>query len=179
MLTFRTKITAADLENVRRISASTDNFDEDDVDITVSLADDALYRLQHPEDEDLAHDTQFLFVEKDGKTCAYACYGHITDSNSTYELYWLATHRNYRGQGIGKKLIAELIRRLKAEGASKLFLKTDGKEQYKGTRHFYDSCGFVLEATLKQYYDKYDDCCIYSMCLDEDDFYQEPLAAAE
>lgn len=181
MLTFRNDVVATDLEDVRKISSSAKNFDNEDVKITVSLVDNALYCKEHPEDKDLAHDTQFLFAEQDGKTCAFACYGHIPDSDSTYELYWLATHCQYCGQGIGKRLVSELINRLKAEGARKIFLKTDGKEQYKETRRFYDSCGFTLEATLKQYYAKYDDCCIYSMYLsnDNDDARREEASAAE
>ena len=87
MLTFRTNITSQDLSRVREISASSGLFDEDDVDITVCLADDALYQLQHPEDEDYPHDTNFLFAEQNGVTCAYACYGEIADSNGTYELF--------------------------------------------------------------------------------------------
>ena len=165
MLTFRNIVRATDLETVRKISASTGNFDEGDIDITVCLADDALYQLQHPEDEDYAHDTQFLFAEKDGETCAYACFGEIADSVGTYELYWLATHAKFRGQGIGTQLIEELVRRLKAIGARKLYIKTDSKPQYTSTRHFYEARGFVLEATLKQYYDNHDDCCIYAMTL--------------
>lgn len=167
MLTFRTNITSRDLERVREISASSGLFDEDDVDITVCLADDALYQLQHPEDEDYPHDTNFLFAEQNGVTCAYACYGEIADSNGTYELYWLATHNDYRGQGIGHMLINELIRRLKKQGGRKLYIKTEGRPQYQSTRRFYDSCGFTLEATLKQYYDRHDDCCIYGLCLDD------------
>ncbi len=181
MLTFRTNITPDDLETVRQISASSGIFDEDCVDITVCLADDALYQLEHPEDDDYPHDTKFLFAEEDGKTCAYACYGEIADSNASYELYWLATHNACRGRGIGKKLINELIRRLKADGARKLYIKTDSEPRYKATRHFYDSCGFTLEATLKQYYDNNDDCCIYSMHLGNanDDTEDESLSAAE
>lgn len=176
MFTFRTNVTPQDLDNVRQISASSGIFCEDDVDITVSLVDDALYQLNHPEDEDLAHDINFLFAEVDGKTCAYVCYGHIADSDSTYEIYWLATHNDYRGQGIGKKLIKKLIRTLRAEEATKLYLKTDSKEQYQATRHFYTSCGFTLEATLKRYYDLNDDCYIYSMFIDEP---QAEIFAAE
>lgn len=167
MLTFRSKINSSDLNNVRRISASTGIFDKDSVNITVCLADDALYQLEHPEDNDYPHDTNFLFAEKDGITCAYACYGKIADSDATYELYWLATHNDYRGQGIGKQLIFELLRILQAKGCRKLYIKTDGEPRYEATRRFYAACGFTLEAVLKQYYERDDDCWIYGMCLDE------------
>lgn len=179
MLTFRSRINSRDLENVREISASSGMFDEDDIDITVCLADDALYQLRHPEDDDYPHDTKFLFAEQDGKTCAYACYGEIADSDASYELYWLATHNDCRGQGIGKALVAELIKRLKRQGARKLFIKTEACPDYKATRRFYDSCCFTLEATLKQYYSSNDDCCIYGMCLDDSGKDLQTQSAAE
>lgn len=164
MLTFRNKMLPGDPEIVRMISSSTGIFDSDDTEITVELAENALEQQNNPEEE-IAHDTRFLFVEIDGVTCAYACYGHIADSDSTYELYWLSTHNNYRGQGIGKKLVAKLIEVIQEEGGSKLYIKTDSREDYTPTRHFYDSCGFEVEARLKQYYDKNDDCFIYSRCI--------------
>ena len=164
MLTFRDYITPEDIETVRRISSSTGVFDNDDTEITVELAHDALLQQQN-DMEEIAHDIRFLFAEQDGETCAYACYGHIADSDSTYELYWLSTHNNFRGQGIGKKLITRLIEKIQELGGSKIYIKTDGKDLYKPTRRFYDSCGFRVEALLKQYYDKHDDCYIYSMCL--------------
>lgn len=42
MLTFRDYITPEDIETVRRISSSTGVFDNDDTEITVELAHDAL-----------------------------------------------------------------------------------------------------------------------------------------
>lgn len=179
MLTFRYIITADDIEKVRNISASAPNFDNNDAEITAHLADDALYQIEHPEDEDYPHDTRFIFAEKDGITCAYACYGEIADSNGTYELYWLATHAEYQGQGIGRQLINKLVEHIKSLGGRKLYLKTDSKPEYKNTRKFYNSCGFILEAVLKQYYDRYDDCCIYAMCLDNSDFDTAYFKAAE
>ena len=82
MLTFRDYITPEDIETVRRISSSTGVFDNDDTEITVELAHDALLQQQN-DMEEIAHDIRFLFAEQDGETCAYACYGHIADSDST------------------------------------------------------------------------------------------------
>ena len=164
MLTFRNRMRPDDPETVRRISSSTGVFDAADVEITVELAEDALEQ-QEDDEKYIASDLHFLFAEVDGVTCAYACFGHIADSDSTYELYWLSTHNDYRGQGIGKKLVFELIKEIQKLGGTKLYIKTDGKDLYQPTRKFYDSCGFTVEARLKQYYDKNDDCFIYSMCL--------------
>lgn len=163
MLSFRDKITTRDPEVVRQISASTGIFDHDDVEITVELAKNAIkQKYKHTKSID---DLKFLFAEYDGQTVAYACFGKIADSASTYELYWLSTHNAHRGKGIGKQLINKLLEDVKKVGGSKLYIKTDSKEQYKPTRQFYDACGFKVEALLKEYYSSNDDCIIYAKHL--------------
>ena len=69
-----------------------------------------------------------------------------------------------RPQNDGRLL--ETVREL---GGKKLFVKTEGTEQYLPTRKFYEACGFKLEAVLKEYYDDKDDCYIYSYKFYDDD----------
>ena len=153
MLTFRTKMRLSDIEAVRRISSSTKLFDHNDVEITASLAEEAL---------ELQHDIRFIFAEQDGAICAYVCYGRIPDSDTAYELYWLATDKQFQGQGIGHLLLQQVIQLIRQAGGSKIYIKTEGRSGYHPTHVFYNRCGFELEARLKQYYGKNDDCCIYS-----------------
>ena len=66
-------------------------------------------------------------------------------------------------------MIARLLETVRELGGKKLFVKTEGTAQYLPTRKFYESCGFKLEAVLKEYYDDKDDCYIYSYKFCEDD----------
>lgn len=109
-----------------------------------------------------AHDIRFIFAEQDGAICAYVCYGRIPDSDTAYELYWLATDKQFQGQGIGHLLLQQVIQLIRQAGGSKIYIKTEGRSGYHPTHVFYNRCGFELEARLKQYYGKNDDCCIYS-----------------
>ena len=119
MLTFRTKMRLSDIEAVRRISSSTKLFDHNDVEITASLAEEALELQQNPQWRDAAHD-------------------------------------------IGHLLLQQVIQLIRQAGGSKIYIKTEGRSGYHPTHVFYNRCGFELEARLKQYYGKNDDCCIYS-----------------
>lgn len=163
MLSFRSKIKSSDIDDVRKISKSTGIFDANDVEITAALAEEAFDIQQNPELSDAAHDIRFALAEENGKVCAFICYGKITDSINTYELYWLATHKEHQGKGIGRMLLNYVIEEIKNIGGTKIYLKTDGRPSYTPTRKFYDNCGFELEARLKQYYASNDDCCIYAM----------------
>lgn len=158
MLSFREQLTPMDIDNIRTIANSTGFFGEDISEISVNIAETTLNGYTK-------NTYKFLFAENDGKMVAYACFGKILDSDATYELYWLSTLNEYRGKGIGKKIISKLIETVRNLGGSKIFVKTDGTKQYAPTRSFYEKCGFKNEAILKEYYDESDDCYIYSYKL--------------
>ena len=162
MLSFRDKINFTDPEIIRKIAVSTGFFDEEDVKVTVALAKEALTGQSNSPET-----FNFLFAEDDGKTCAYACFGQVPESISTFELHWLSTLNEFRGQGIGKKLIEKFLEEVKKQGGTKVFIKTSGIPQYEPTRRFYESCGFSCEARLQDYYDEGNDCLIYSMRLNQ------------
>ena len=167
MLSFRNKLNSRDPEAIRKISASTGFFDATDIEISVNLAHSALDGQRHANDN--VEEPSFLLAEDNGKTVGYACFGKIQDCNSAYELHLISTLSSYRGHGIGRKMIARLLETVRELGGKKLFVKTEGTEQYLPTRKFYESCGFKLEAVLKEYYDDKDDCYIYSHKFCEDD----------
>lgn len=158
MLQFRDVMTAKDPDIIRNIANSTGFFDKDTAEISVNIAQTTLKGYNKD-------NYKFLFAEYNGKTIAYACFGRIVDSSSTYELYWLSTLNEFRGLGVGKKIISELINHIRNLGGRKIYVKTDGTSQYAPTRKFYENCGFKNEAILKEYYESYDDCYIYSYHL--------------
>ena len=148
MLSFRNKLNSRDPEAIRKISASTGFFDATDIEISVNLAHSALDGQRHANDN--VEEPSFLLAEDNGKTVGYACFGKIQDCNSAYELHLISTLSSYRGHGIGRKMIARLLETVRELGGKKLFVKTEGTEQYLPTRKFYESCGFKLEAKNRQ-----------------------------
>lgn len=67
--------------------------------------------------------------------------GHITN---------VAVHPNLRGQGIGRALMAELIKRAALLGADKITLEV--RKSNLIARSLYDSLGFVEKGLRKRYY---------------------------
>lgn len=156
---FRNQIFDRDVNVIRDILSSTGFFEAapDEIDVAVELAKTALTDGNSPENYD------FVFLDDGDETVGYACFSRVPCSISTYEIYWLAVHNDRRGQGLGKKLICEVIRMVREFGATKLVLQTAGREQYLPTQKFYQACGFKEEARLKNYYAIGDDCLIYTM----------------
>jgi GNAT superfamily N-acetyltransferase len=154
-ITFRTSPIEQDVLNVRNIIESTRFFYDHEVEIATELVQE---RLESGE----ASGYFFVFAELDGTTVAYSCYGSVAMSKTCFDLYWIATHNDYRGKGIGRKLLDETCLQAVKSGCKILIAETSGLEHYAPTRAFYVSNGFVLEAKLKDFYTEGDDKLFYT-----------------
>lgn len=154
-LTFRTTPKKSDPKSIRDIVVSTNFFYDHEVEIAVELVEERL-----SEGESTGY--YFVFAEVEGFTAAYSCYGPITMSKTSFDLYWIATHNDFRGKGIGKKLLEETCNQASSMGCTIIIAETSGLEHYAPTRAFYDSNKFKLEARLKDFYDEGDDKLFYT-----------------
>jgi GNAT superfamily N-acetyltransferase len=153
-LKFRTTPVKNDVTRIREIVESSGFFYDFEADVAVELVEE---RLTEGESSGYF----FVFAEVADVTVAYSCIGHVEMTKSCFDLYWIATHHDFRGKGIGKKLLDETYRQAKKRGCTMMIAETSGREKYAPTRAFYDSAKFVLEATIRDYYDKGDDKLIY------------------
>lgn len=103
---FRQNVKHEDIDHVRNIVASTGFFYDFEIPVAVELVEAAV-----EEGDDSGY--FFLFAEVEGKTVSYSCYGPIAGTDAGYDLYWIVTHNNYRGSGIGKQLLEETHRIVK------------------------------------------------------------------
>ena len=152
---FRTIPEKRDIKRVMEIVESTKFFYDHEVEIATELVAE---RLTHGESTGYC----FVFAEVDGVTAAYSCYGPIAMSKTSFDLYWIATHSDFRGKGIGKKLLEETCNQSRYMGCKILIAETSGLEHYAPTRAFYISNKFDLEATLKNFYAEGDDKLFYT-----------------
>jgi GNAT superfamily N-acetyltransferase len=154
-LTFRTEPKQSDIKSIHDIVESTKFFYDHEIEIAVELVTE---RLNQGE----VTGYYFVFAEVDGVTTAYSCFGPISMSKTCFDLYWIATHNDFRGKGIGKKLLAETFKQAGAMGCKIIIAETSGLPHYAPTRAFYDSTEFTLEARLKDFYDMGDDKLFYT-----------------
>jgi len=154
-ITFRTTPEKSDIKRVMEIVESTKFFYDHEVEIAAELVAERLA---------LGESTgyYFVFAEVDGVTAAYACFGPITMSKTCFDLYWIATHNDFRGKGIGRQLLEETYKHARNMGCKIIIAETSGLEHYAPTRAFYISNKFDMEATLKNFYDEGDDKLFYT-----------------
>lgn len=154
-LTFRVNPEKRDIQSIRDIVVSTGFFYDHEVEIAVELV---IERLNLGEDTGY----YFVFAEEDGITVAYSCFGPITMSKTSFDLYWMAVHNDLRGKGIGKQLLRETFNQARIMNCKIIIAETSGLPHYAPTRAFYDSTGFELEARLKDFYAEGDDKLFYT-----------------
>jgi ribosomal protein S18 acetylase RimI-like enzyme len=154
-IAFREEVKPEDCENVRHIVESSGFFSPDEVRVAVELVEERLSK-------GLASGYYFLFAEQEGRVAGYTCFGPISCTKGSYDLYWIAVHDDFRGLAIGRELLFETFRVIEDLGGIRIYVETSSRPQYAPTRSFYIKHGFEQEAVLKDFYDHGDDKIVYS-----------------
>ena len=156
----RKEVSPDDPETITMIVTSTGFFREDEILVAAELAEERLER-------GAASGYEFLFAEIAGKTVAYSCYGLIPCTLHSYDLYWIATHRDFMNQGIGKYLLQETEKAIFTLGGNGIYVETSSKEQYAPTRGFYEKNQYLLKARFENFYAPDDDKLVFVKTLQD------------
>ena len=93
-IAFRYDVFPSDMQTVAEIVASTGFFNPAEVEIAVELVED---RLEFGD----ASGYFFVFAEQAGQVLGYTCYGPIAGTDGSFDLYWIANHRDHQATGAG------------------------------------------------------------------------------
>ena len=147
-------ITARDRQAIWDLLESTAAFQPHEMAVAMELVDTALTK---PEQQDYLP----YVLEVDDTVVAYACFGRNPMTRSTYDLYWIATHRARMREGHGQALFKFVEEEIRRRGGTLLVIETSSQESYGGSREFYARTGCQLAARLPDFYDLGDDRVIY------------------
>lgn len=167
-LSYRTVPRSEDAVAIRTIVVSTGVFRHDEVEVAVELIEE---RLQ----KGIASGYYFVFAEQAGVVVGYTCFGPIPCTVASYDLYWIAVAKELHGKKVGAGLMGETEKHIATMGGKRVYIETSSRADYHATRHFYTRQQYLLEATIKSFYDDKDDKLIYSKELTPQDPAQFPL----
>jgi len=153
-ITFRTQVRFSDIDEVTEIVRSTGFFREDEIEVARELVDEGFHIGEESGYE-------FIFAEIEGKVVGYSCYGLIPCTLKSYDLYWIATHNDFRGKGIGRLVLKKTEEAVNSLGGKTVYVETSSKEQYVSTRVFYEKNDYILKAQFDDFYDIGDHKCVY------------------
>jgi len=152
--TLRSELRDDDHATVRAIVASTAFFSADEEAIAVELVEEARTRGTES-------GYWFLFLEVEGVTIGYTCFGPIPATEGSWDLYWIAVRADARGGGHGRWLLDATERAIAQQGGRRVWVDTSSREQYLPTRAFYESCGYEKAAELADFYREGDGKVVY------------------
>jgi len=150
LIEYREEVKKSDLQSITEILESSGFFYSYEVDVALELLEDRLEKGKNSQ-------YNFLFGEIDGKAVAFTCFVRIECTVSSYDIYWIATHNDFRGKGIGQNLLQRTENIVHDLGGTRIYIETAGRELYKPTQAFYARCGYIQEAVLKDFYSEGDD----------------------
>jgi len=154
-VTYREQIKPADLEAIARIVKSSTFFSAEEIDLACELAQEKL------SDGD-ACSYRFLLGEDGDFVWGYTCFGPIPATAGSYDLYWIAVDNGLRARGLGRLLLKNTEDIISAAGGKHIYVETSSRDQYRTTHRFYEGCGYLQEALLKDFYTAGDSKIIYS-----------------
>ena len=153
-ITYRNTVEPADREKVREIIESSGFFFPEEVETAVELVEERLTK-------GIRSGYYFLFAEQDKRVLGYTCFGPIACTKASYDLFWIAVHNDFRGLGLGKKLLTRSEQAIITMEGERIYIETSSKKQYEPTRFFYLHCGYQEEAIIRDFYAPGDDEVIY------------------
>ena len=147
--------TEADGQQIQDITARAGVFNQEEVECVAAIWEE--YITDGPE----ICGYNFI-VDRDGdQVLGFACYGPRDLTNGVYDLYWIAVDPNSRRGGVGRGLLAASEEAAHKAGGRMIIAETSGTPPYDATRRFYLGMGYIMEATIKDFYIDGDDLAIF------------------
>ena len=97
----------------------------------------------------LREDTLFLVAQEGEKILGYCGVVMVQDEG---DITNVAVKKNRQNQGVGKKLMEELVKYTEQEGVTRLFLEVRASNE--PAIHLYQNMGFVQTGIRKNYYEE-------------------------
>ncbi len=149
---------AADVEPLALILARIESFTKDEVVCAREVLEAAVAAN--------AVDYQALVATDSRALLGYVCFGPTPMTESTFDLYWIASAPNERGRGIGSALLSAMESRLCQRQARIVRVETSATEAYGPTRGFYERNNYREEARIADFYRPGDDLVILTKRLE-------------
>jgi len=151
---------------IREILDATSVFRDEEVAIALELFDETFAagpaRAPYDPGDGVASYEFVGSFSREGQLIGYVCYGATPGTDRVYDLYWIATHPAFQGEGAGTMLLDEVERRLRQREARLLVVETSSRSDYAATRQFYELRGYGKAAAIADYYAPGDHRVIYT-----------------
>lgn len=159
MATVSKGITLNDRKIIEEILRSSGFFYEFEIQTALEIADETLEKGVEKSGY------YWLKIVDDDGFAGFVNYGKNAFSTHSWDLYWIAIHQNSRKRNLGTMLLKAVEDDVRERGGKILWIETSGRPLYASTESFYKKNGYLLQASLKEFYGPGDPKQIYSKTL--------------
>jgi ribosomal protein S18 acetylase RimI-like enzyme len=150
-------LVASDRPQLAELLNRIETFTPEEVSCALELIDAAL----RPNNADY----QVLVAAREGKVIGYCCYGPTPMTQGTFDLYWIASDPQVRGQGVGAALVSAMEGDIRRRSGRLIRVETSALEAYGPTRGFYAAMQYKEEARFRDFYKPGEDLIILAKRL--------------
>jgi ribosomal protein S18 acetylase RimI-like enzyme len=127
---------------------------------------DGLAHVRETLDEHLAGGGHGIWLTADdGEAVGVAYCAPEPVTNGTWNLLMLWTRADRHARGHGRALVSHVEHELRARAARLLIVETSGLPEFELARSFYAKCGFIQEASIKDFFSAGDDKLVFTKSL--------------
>lgn len=101
-----------------------------------------------------------LCADLDGALAGYICYGPTPMTEGTWDLYWIVTHPDARGNGVARALVARMEAELREIGARLVRVETSRLDGYGAAHAFYERLAYPVVSVMPDFYRPGDDLLV-------------------
>src|SRR3989338_5123094 len=128
-------IKKTDIPMIKTIVRSVENLRENEIECCLDMVKEALHPSYAP--------TTVMCYEENKDVLGFVSYSEDEMTKGTWEIYWVAVHKDHQGKGIGKKLMLYAEQDARKANARQLVLETSSLENYDHVRLFYNKLGYT------------------------------------
>lgn len=141
-----------DRPHLRELLESTGVFSKDEIECALEVVDEVVAKTDDYEG--------FVAVDEYDVPVSYVVYGPTPMTDSTWDLYWIATHTRVKGKGAGSAIMSRMEQDIRERGGRMVRIETSGKDAYGPTRGFYEKTQYRPVGHFPNFYRVGDDLVI-------------------
>jgi ribosomal protein S18 acetylase RimI-like enzyme len=153
------RLTPPDRGDLERLLSESRTFNDEEIRVALEVIDAAI--------AEPGKDYHVLVAEVDHRVLSYVCFGPTPMTEAAFDLYWVATHPDARGQGLASRLLDKMEAELCAGGRiPTVRIETSQLESYGAARVFYERAGYAEVGRIRDFYKLGDDLVIFAKRLE-------------
>lgn len=142
----RSQLLPPDRDAIAAILSEAGVFRDDEVAIGLELVDESL-------DPGPRTDYEWRLAEGEGGVLlGFACFGPVTLTDGTFDLYWIAVAPSARGSAVAGAIERSVAESVAGRGGRWLLAETSSTPPYAPARRFYEKSGYALLENIPDFY---------------------------